>query len=203
MKTITAILAIVLMVIPASAIAHRESWAEYDRWLEKEFAKVQAQLPIIEEDDDFSLSITAIEKRGKTIITTMETKGKHGWIAMAEEMGGVERFKSMMQLRQTKDALMTSGLQLARRYTLRSRFVDNGKEVCTVDVSSLIIMSMIMGNYDPVKGDWPEYTPAPLPQELWEKSHEYEKLLKEGGYPPALTAEELHLIREMIKYRKY
>jgi hypothetical protein len=50
--------------------------------------------------------------------------------------------------------------------------------------------------------DLPEYVPEPLPQELWNKSHEYEKYKKEGGYPPALTTEELHLIREFEKYRK-
>jgi hypothetical protein len=93
---------------------------------------------------------------------------------------------------------MLSGLELARRYTLRHRFVDNGKEVCTVDVSAEIIMAMIM-DYD----DWPRYIPAPLSMELWEKSNAYEKYLKEGGYPPAMTAEELHNVREFIKYKKF
>ena len=199
-RTITAILAISLMAIPTSAMAHIESWAEYDQRLEKQIADAKAKLPMKFGDDDFGMMMTDIEKSGKVIITTLETKGEFGWIAMAKAMGGVEKFKAMMQRRWAGEALMTSGLQLARRYTLRYRFVDNGKEVCTVDVSSMIIRSMI----DDYRGldDWPEYVPEPLPHELWNKSHEYEKYKKEGGYPPALTIEELHLIREFEKYRK-
>ena len=126
-----------------------------------------------------------------------ETKGKHGWIAMAEGMGGVEKFKAVTQRRQAQDALMTSGLQLARRYTLRYRFVDNGKEVCTVDVSALIIQSMID------MGEDVDYKPAPLTMEEFRKLGEYEKYLKDGGYPPAMTTEELHKIREFEKYKKF
>ena len=203
-KTITAILAIALMAIPTSAMAHIESWAEYDQRLEKQIADAKAQLPISgkEEDDDipFDMKITSIEKNGKVIITTLETKGEFGWIAMAEKMGGVEKFKAMMQRRWAGEALMLSGLELARRYTLRYRFVDNGKEVCTVDVSAMIIMSMIH-DYRGLD-DLPEYVPEPLPQELFNKFNEYEKYKKEGGYPPALTTEELHLLREFEKYRK-
>ena len=51
--------------------------------------------------------------------------------------------------------------------------------------------------------DLPEYEPEPLPGELINKAFEYEKYLEEGGYPPALTTEELHIIREFIKYKKY
>jgi hypothetical protein len=204
-KTITVILAIALMAIPTSAMAHIESWAEYDQRLEKQIADAKAKLPIggKEEDDDipFDMKITSIEKNGKAIITTLETKGEFGWIAMAEKMGGVEKFKAMMQRKWAGEALMTSGLQLARRYTLRYRFVDNGKEVCTVDVSAMIIRVMISryGGLD----DLPEYVPEPLPLELINKFNEYEKYKKEGGYPPALTTEELHLIREYGKYKKY
>lgn len=199
-KTITAILAIALMAIPASATAHIETWAEYDKRLEKLIAELQNKLPKGEKDDDipFEMKLTSVEKRGKTIIATMETKGESGFIAMAENMGGVEKFKAMMQRRQVEYALFFQGLQLARLYTLRWRYVDNGKEVCTVDVHKHIIISMI-NNYGG-SDDWPEYIPASLPEELWKKRDDYEKYLKEGGYPPALTAEELHIIREFIKY---
>ena len=198
-KTITAILAIALMAVPASAIAHRESWAEYDQRLEKQIADMKPKLPIKSGDD--ASFITNIEKNGKVIIYTFETKGEFGWIAIAEKMGGVEKFKAMMQRKWAGEALMTSGLELARRYRLRYRFVDNGKEVCTVDVSAMIIRVMIMhfGGLD----DLPEYVPEPLSMELLNKLNEYEKYKKEGGYPPALTTEELHLIREFEKYKKY
>lgn len=203
-RTITVILAIALMAIPTSAIAHIETWAEYDQRLEKQIAELQDKLPMGDKEEDdvpFDMKITKVEKRGKTIITTMETTGKHGWIAMAEEMGGVEKFKAMMQRRWARESLMLSGLEIARRYTLRYRFVDNGKEVCTVDVSAEIIMSMIMDFHG--LDDLPEYVPEPLPQELFNKFNEYEKYKKEGGYPPAMTPEELHLIREHEKYKKY
>ena len=198
-KTITAILAIALTAIPTSAMPHRESWAEYDQRLEKQIADMKPKLPIKSGDD--ASFITNIEKNGKVIIYTFETKGEFGWIAIAEKMGGAEKFKAMMQRRWAGEALMTSGLELARRYTLRYRFVDNGKEVCTVDISAMIISVMIMnfGGLD----DLPEYVPEPLPQELFNKFNEYEKYKKEGGYPPALTTEELHLIREFEKYKKY
>ena len=113
------------------------------------------------------MKITSVEKNGKVIVTTLETKGEFGWIAMAEKMGGVEKYKAMMQRRWAGEALMTSGLQLARCYTLRYRFVDNGKKVCTVDVSKMIIRSMI----DDYRGldDLPEYVPEPLPQERFNK----------------------------------
>ena len=199
-KTITAILAIALMAVPASAIAHRESWAEYDQRLEKQIADTKAKLPMKPEDDDFGMMITDVEKNGKVIITTLETTGEFSWIAIAEGMGGVEKFKAMMQRRQVEDALLVNGNQLTRLYTLRWRYVDNGKEVCTVDVHKYIIISMIH-NYRG-SDDWPEYIPAPLPQELWKKRNDYEKYLREGGYPPDLTAEELHIIREFEKYRK-
>jgi hypothetical protein len=199
-KTITAILAIALIAIATSATAHRETWAEYDKRLEKEIAELQDKLPMGEKDDDTEMNITRVEKRGKTIITTMETKGKFGFIAVAENMGGVEKFKAMMQRRQVENALLVNGNELTRLYTLRWRYVDNGKEVCTVDVHKYIIISMIHDYRG--SDDWPEYIPAPLPQELWKKSADYEKYLKEGGYPPALTAEELHIIREFEKYRK-
>jgi hypothetical protein len=182
-------------------MAHRESWAEYDQRLEKQIADMKPKLPIKSGGGDDVFIITNIEKNGKVIIYTFETKGEFGWIAIAEKMGGVEKFKAMMQRRWAKEALMVSGLELARRYTLRHRFVDNGKEVCTVDVSAEIIMCMIMDYHD--LDDLPEYEPAPLPQELFNKFNEYEKYLKEGGYPPAMTPEELHKVREFIKYKKY
>jgi hypothetical protein len=198
---ITVILAIALMAIPFSAMAHIETWAEYDQRLEKQIAEMQAKLPMGEKDgdDSFDMKITSVKKNGKIITTTFETKDKYGWISMAEDMGGVEKFKAMEQRQQVKNALMVSGLQLARRYTLRFRYIDNGKEVCTVDVSAEIIYSMI-DRHDYDGDDWPEYHPAPLPQELWKKRDEYEKYLREGGYPPALTSEELYIIREFIKY---
>lgn len=188
--------------VAAIAMAHMETSAEYDKRLEKEIAELQDHLPSGGEDDDnpMKLQITKVEKRGRTIITTMETKGEWGWIAMAESMGGVEKFKAWMQRQYAEQALMVDGLRLDRNYTLRYRFVDNGKEVCTVDVNILIIQSMI-SDYD--EDNPPEYHPTPLPQELWEKVDTYEKYLKEGGYPPDLTAEELHIIREFIKYKKY
>jgi hypothetical protein len=201
-KTITAMLAIALMAIPTSAMPHRESWAEYDQRLEKQIADMKPNLPIKSGDGDDFFLIANIEKNGKVIIYTFETKGEFGWIAIAEKMGGAEKFKAMMQRRWAGEALMTSGLELARRYTLRHRFVDNGKEVCTVDVSAEIIRAMILSDYDPDSGDWPLYIPAPLSMELWEKSNAYEKYLKEGGYPVAMTAEELHKVREFIKYSK-
>ena len=160
---------------------------------------MKPKLPIKSGDD--ASFITNIEKNGKVIIYTFETKGEFGWIAIAEKMGGAEKFKAMMKRRWAGEALMTSGLELARRYTLRYRFVDNGKEVCTVDVSAMIIRVMIMhfGGLD----DLPEYVPEPLTGELINKFHEYEKYKKEGGYPPAMTPEELHIIREYGKYKKY
>lgn len=187
-------LAIALIAIPTSAIAHIETWAEFDQRLEKQIADAKAKLPI-DFKEPLDIKITNIEKNGKVIITTLETKGEFGWIAQAEAMGGVEKFKAQEQRYWAENALMVSGLKLAGRYRLRYRYVDNGKEVCTVDVSAIIITSMI-------RVDSPEYVPEPLPQELWNKSHEYEKYEKEGGYPPALTTEELHLIREFEKYRK-
>ena len=187
-------LAIALIAIPTSAIAHIETWAEFDQRLEKQIADAKAKLPI-DFKEPLDIKITNIEKNGKVIITTLETKGEFGWIAQAEAMGGVEKFKAQEQRSWAENALMVSGLKLAGRYRLRYRYVDNGKEVCTVDVSAIIITSMI-------RVDSPEYVPEPLPQELWNKSHEYEKYKKEGGYPPALTTEELHLIREFEKYRK-
>ena len=120
---------------------------------------------------------------------------------MAEDMGGVEKFKALQQRHQVKDALGVSGLQLARRCTLRFRYVDNGKEVCTVDVNWLIIISMIM-DYDFDEDDWPEYKPAGLEGEEINKFYEYEKYLKEGGYPPVMTTEELYKFREFGKYKK-
>jgi hypothetical protein len=200
-RTITVILAIALMAVPANAIAHIESWAEYDQRLEKQYAELQDKLPMgsKEEDDiSFDMKITSVEKNGKTIITTMETTGKHGWIAMAEDMGGVEKFKAQQQRYWAKESLMLSGLQLARRYTLRYRYVDNGKEICTVDVSAMIIQSMITDTMENA-----DYKPEPLPMELWEKSNAYEKYLKDGGYPPAMTTEELHKVREFIKYKNF
>jgi hypothetical protein len=199
-KTITVILAIALMAIPASAIAHIETWAEYDQRLEKQIAELQEHLPMGEKDDDL-FSITSIEKNGKVITTTMETKGEFGWIVMVEDMGGVEKFKALQQRMMTEQALMIHGLQLARRYTLRYRFVDNGKEVCTVDVSLLIIFAMISDYND--SDDLPEYMPAPLEEEESRKFWEYEKYLKDGGYPPVMTPEELHKFREFGKYKKY
>ena len=171
-------LAIALMAIPFSAIAHIESWAEYDKRLEKQIAELQDKLPMGEKDDDIplELQVTSVEKRGKTIITTLETKGIGGFIAVAENMGGVEKFKAMMQRRQVEDALLVNGNQLTRLYTLRWRYIDNGKEVCTVDVHKYIIISMIH-NYRG-SDDWPEYIPAPLPQELWKKSADYEKYMQ-------------------------
>lgn len=198
-KTITVILAIALIAIPASVIAHIESWAEYDQRLEKQMAEMQDKLPMGEKDDEFR--ITSVEKNGKVITTTMETKGEFGWIAMAEDMGGVDKFKGLQQRLIAKDALMINGLELARRYTLRYRFVDNGKEVCTVDVSALIIMSMIIENLD--TDDFPEYTPAPLEGKEINKYYEYEKYLKDGGYPPVMTTEELHKFREIEKHKKH
>lgn len=196
-------LAFALVAISTNAIAHIETWAEYDQRLEKQIAEAQERLPIGKKDSEipFELNITGIEKVGKVIITTMETKGKHGWIEMAESMGGVEKFKASEQRRLAADALILDGLKLARRYTLRYRFIDDGKEVCTVDVSALIIGSMIYDYGD--EGTWPEYVPEPLPEELFDKFSDYEKYKKEGGYPPAMTPEELHLIREFYKYRKY
>ena len=125
-KTITAILAIALMAIPTSAMAHRESWAEYDQRLEKQIADMKPKLPIKPGDGDDGFIMTNIEKNGKVIIYTFETKGEFGWIAIAEKMGGVEKFKAQQQRIWAREALMTSGLELARRYTLRYRFVDNG-----------------------------------------------------------------------------
>lgn len=109
--------------------------------------------------------------------------------------------KAMAQLRQAVQALQASGLQIARLYTLRFIYVDNGKEVCTVDVNKHIIISMIWRNYS--EDNWPKYTPAPLQAELMQKQVEFEKHLNEGGYPPALTDEELHIIREFTKYKKF
>jgi hypothetical protein len=194
-KPITAILAIALMAIPTSAIAHIESWAEYDQRLEKQYAEAKAKLPIKSGDDDLGFMVTDIEKNGKIITLTFENKGEFGWIAMAEEMGGVEKFKAQQQRYWASEALMTSGLELARRYTLRYRLVDNGKEVCTVDVSALIIKFMIMN-------DDGGYVPAPLEGEEIHKFYEYEKYKKEGGNSPALTSEELYKFREFEKYRK-
>ncbi len=201
-SAITAILAISLFAIPTSAMAHIETWAEYDQRLEKQIAEVQGELPIEEEiaDSPLKLKMTSLEKRGKVIITTFETEGESGFIPMAESMGGVEKFKAMEQRRLVKDALMTSGLQLARRYTLRYRYIDGGKEVCTVDVSSLIIVVMIDKNFD---FDQPEYTPQPLTREELNKLFEYKKYLKGGGYPPAMTEEERHRVLEFFKYNKY
>ena len=190
-KTITAILAIAFMVLPTNAMAQIETWAEYDKRLEKDIADTKAILPMGEEDDDIILS--DIEKRGKVIITTLESKGEISWIKLAESMGGVEKFKAMMQRQHAETDLMLRGVTLARGYTLRYRYIDKGKEVCTVDVSKKIIISMI-------KDDSPEYIVEPLPGELFKKSIEYEKYLKDGGYPPALTTEELHLIREFRRY---
>lgn len=138
-KTITAILAIVLMAIPAISAAHVESWAEYDRRLEKQIAELQGQLPMREKDDhaQFDMQITRVEKRDKTIISTVETKGKHGWIEIVEQMGGVERFKALQQRHWARQAMEVNGIELARRYTLRCIFVDNGKEICIVDVNQL------------------------------------------------------------------
>ena len=47
-KTITAILAIALMTIPTSAMAHIESWAEYDKRLEKQIAELDKDYIIID-----------------------------------------------------------------------------------------------------------------------------------------------------------
>ena len=123
---------------------------------------------------------------------------------MAEEMGGTGKVQSLHEQRNCRRKQCTYGKWLAACQTAihcDSDIVDNGKEVCTVDVSAMIIRSMI-GTYGD-EDDWPEYEPEPLPLELWITNlNEYEKYKKEGGYPPALTTEELHLIREFEKYRK-
>jgi len=202
-KTITAILAIMLLAIPLSAMAHIETWAEYDKRLEKQFADGKAKLPIkLEMGDDDGFIIGNLEKRGKVIITTMEIKGKSGWLAMVKEMGGVERFKAQQQRFWAERAIGASGLEIARRYTLRYIYVDGGKQICTVDVNWLIIKGMIM-NYSDDENYWPKYYSEPLPQRLWEAHNQYKKYLYKGGYPPTgLSEDDLHIIREHEKYRK-
>ena len=203
-KTITAILAIALMAIPLSAIAHIETWAEYDKRLEKLIAEDQDKLPIKigeKDDDGVNMRITKVVKRGKVIITTLDVTGKYGWIAMAKEMGGVERFKAQQQRILAERAIEVHGLKIVRWYTLRYIYVDGGKQICTVDVNRFIIMGMIMDI--PWEGnDWPKYKPQPLPQRLWEAHNQYKKYLYKGGYPPAgLSEDDLHIIREYEKYR--
>jgi hypothetical protein len=197
-RSISFILAITLMAVPANSIAHKETWAEYDQRLEKEIAELQDELPMGSMEGDDSLKISKVEKNGKIISMTLETKGEFGWLAMAEEMGGLEKYKAQQQRYWVRQALVTSGLQLARRYTLRYIYVDNGKKIFSVDVSSFIIMSMVMNDDDYA------YTPSPLEGEEMSKYDEYEKYLKDGGYPPAgLTPEEIHKFREFFKYKKY
>ena len=194
-RTITVILAITLMAVPANTIAHVETWAEYDQRLEKQYAELQDKLPMGSKEEDLMI-ISSVEKNGKIITTTLETKRKYGWLKMAEGMGGVEKFKAQQQRYWARQALMTSGLELARRYTLRFIFVDNGKKIFTVDVNAFIIMSMIM--------DDGNYVPAPLEEGEFRKFYEFEKYLKDGGYPPAgLTPEEIHKFREYFKYKKF
>ncbi len=202
-KTITAILAIALIAIPLSAIAHIETWAEYDQRLEKQIAEMQDKFPIGEKDDDgFKMYFTKVEKRGKVIISTLESTGKYGWLAMVKQMGGVERFKAHQQRYWAQQAMMLRGLQLARWYTLRYTYVDGGKQICTVDVNKFIIIGMIM-DHSYEENDWPKYVPEPLPQRLFKARDQYKKYLNEGGYPPAgLSEDDLHIIREFEKYRK-
>jgi len=195
-KTIISILATVILAISTNAMADKESWAEYDQRLEKQYAEVQDKLPIGNEEDPFI--ITSMEKRGKVIITTLETKGEHGWLAAAKEWGGVEKFKAFQQRWWARMAMETSGIELARRYTLRFIQVDNGKEIFSVDVNQFIIISMIM-DYDDI--DDIKYKPDLLNGEEMPKYNEYVKYLEEGGYPPAgLTPEEIHKFREFKKY---
>ena len=198
--TITILLAIAILAVPITAIAHIETWAEFDQRLEKQISEAQDKLPIIEGDDDdpFQLVITKIEKKDHVIITTMETKGEFGWFSIAKEIGGIKKFKAQQQILMVKNDLMISGLLLSRHYTLRRIYVDNGKIVCTVDVSKIIINSMIM--------DWEtlgeiKYVPSPIKVDLIKKFGEFERYLKDGGYPPVhLTPEELY---QYDQYKKY
>lgn len=202
-RTITVILAIALMAIPVNAIAHIETWSEYDQRLEKQIAEMQDKLPIVskeEGDIPFEMRITSVEKNGDIITTTMETKGEFGWLKMAEVIGGVEKFKMQQQRYWVRESLNVSGLQIARHYTLRYIYVDNGKEICIVDVNKFIIMSIT----DFVDIDNLEYVPTPLDVEEYRKFIDYEKYLKEGGYSPAgLTPEQIHKFREFSKYKKF
>ena len=195
-KLIIALLAIAFMAISPNAMADKESWAEYDQRLEKQYAELQDKLPMGNEEDPFI--ITSIEKRGKVIITTIKANGEYSWLAIAKERGGVEKFKAFQQRWWARMAMETNGIELSRWYTMRYIYVDKGKEIFTVDVTKHIIMGMIMENVD---SDKLKYMPAPLIGEEIPKYNEYEKYLEEGGYPPAgLTPEEIHKFREFKKY---
>lgn len=203
-KTIIAILAIALMTIPTSAMAHIETWAEYDQRLEKLNAEAQDKLPVklAEDDDGGILRMTKVVKRGKVYIITLDYTGKSGWLAMVKKMGGVERFKAWQQRLMAEEAIKLHALKIARWYTLRYIYVDGGKQICTVDVNNFIIMGMIM-DFSFEGNDWPKYEPQPLPQRLWKAHEQYKKYLYEGGYPPAgLSEDDLHIIQEFEKYRK-
>ena len=66
-RTITVILAIALMAVPANAIAHIETWAEFDQRLEKQIADTKAKLPIDfkDGDDDSPLDMMVTRRREK------------------------------------------------------------------------------------------------------------------------------------------
>jgi|GEM_PF-5578941 len=158
-KTITAILAIALIAIPAGSIAHIETWAEYDKRLEKQIAKARTELPIYP-DDDRSLYVADIEKNGKIITTTFMFTDKSIVDKRIEELGGLEKFKAGWQRQMARQAIEVDGLQISRHYRLLNRILvsENGgwKELFTAEVSKIILI-MMLGRCDDQT-----YIPPPL-----------------------------------------